>query len=48
MEYEFITLNKVGEEAKWLHQFLEDIPCWLKSVAIVHVHCDSLSEIGRT
>ena len=26
MEFEFIALDKAGEEAKWLRQFLEDIP----------------------
>lgn len=25
---EFITLDKIGKEAKWLSKFLEDIPCW--------------------
>jgi len=28
MESEFITLDKAGEEAEWLRQFLEDIPLW--------------------
>ena len=27
MEFEFITLDKAGEEAVWLRNFLEDIPC---------------------
>jgi len=26
MESEFIALDKAGEEAEWLRQFLEDIP----------------------
>ena len=26
MEYEFIALEKCGEEDEWLHHFLEDIP----------------------
>ncbi|XP_073153224.1 uncharacterized protein [Henckelia pumila] len=30
MESEFITLDKAGEEAEWLRNFLEDIPCWNK------------------
>ncbi|PHT66597.1 hypothetical protein T459_31022 [Capsicum annuum] len=33
MESEFIALDKVGEEAKWLWNFLEDIPYWPKPVA---------------
>ncbi|XP_071913958.1 secreted RxLR effector protein 161-like [Coffea arabica] len=30
MESEFIALDKCGEEAEWLHHFLEDIPKWEK------------------
>nr|GEY26529.1 retrotransposon protein, putative, Ty1-copia subclass [Tanacetum cinerariifolium] len=30
MELEFIALDKCGEETKWLCQFVEDIPRWLK------------------
>ena len=32
MESEFIALDMAGEEAKWLRQFLEDIPLWQKPV----------------
>ena len=32
MESEFIALDKTGEEAKWLRNFLEDIPFWTKPV----------------
>ncbi|KAJ9566473.1 hypothetical protein OSB04_002439 [Centaurea solstitialis] len=28
MKYEFIALDNSGEEAEWLHQFMEDIPKW--------------------
>ena len=41
MEYEFIALNKCGEEAEWLRQFLEDIPRWSKPVPPICIHCDS-------
>ncbi|PHT93209.1 hypothetical protein T459_01091 [Capsicum annuum] len=33
MESEFIALDKAGEEAEWLQNFLEDIPYWTKPVA---------------
>ncbi|XP_073046149.1 secreted RxLR effector protein 161-like [Primulina eburnea] len=33
MESEFIALDKCGEEAEWLRQFLEDVPGWEKPVA---------------
>ncbi|PHT76704.1 hypothetical protein T459_20226 [Capsicum annuum] len=47
MEYEFIALDKAGEEAEWLRNFLEDIPYWPKPVALVCIHCDSQAVIGR-
>ena len=47
MEYEFIALDKCGEEAEWLRHFLEDIPRWPKLVPPICIHCDSKSVIGR-
>ena len=47
MESEFIALDKAGEEAEWLHQFLENIPIWIKPVLAICIHCDSQSAIGR-
>ena len=47
MKYEFVVLDKCGEEAKWLRHFLEDIPRWLKLVPLICIHCDSQSAIGR-
>ena len=47
MESEFIALDKCGEEAEWLRQFLEDIPKWPKPVPAIGIHCDSQSAIGR-
>ncbi|XP_073153936.1 secreted RxLR effector protein 161-like [Henckelia pumila] len=47
MESEFIALDKAGEEAKWLRNFLEDIPCWNKPMYSIIIHCDSQSAIGR-
>ena len=47
MESEFIALDKAGEEAEWLRNFLEDIPNWPKLVPSVCIHCDSQVEIGR-
>ncbi|GJZ34536.1 hypothetical protein Tco_0580353, partial [Tanacetum coccineum] len=47
MESEFITLDKCGEEAEWLRQFVEDIPMWPKLVTAISIHCDSQSAIGR-
>ena len=47
MESEFIALDKAGEEAEWLRNFLEDIPIWPKPVPAITIHCDSQSAIGR-
>ncbi|PHU14390.1 hypothetical protein BC332_15595 [Capsicum chinense] len=47
MEFEFITLDKVGEEAEWLWNFLEDILYWPKPVAPVCIYCDSQAAISR-
>ena len=47
MESEFIALDKAGEEAEWLRNFLEDIPNWPKLVPAVCIHCDSQAAIGR-
>ncbi len=47
MEFEFIALDKSAEEAEWLWNFLEDIPCWQRPVPTVMIHCDSQSAIGR-
>ncbi|GJU77754.1 putative reverse transcriptase domain-containing protein [Tanacetum coccineum] len=37
MESEFIALDKCGEEAEWLRQFVEDIPRWPKPVTAIRV-----------
>ena len=47
MESKFISLDKCGEEAEWLHNFLEDIPRWPKLVTAISIHCDSQLAIGR-
>ncbi|KAL0413209.1 UNVERIFIED_CONTAM: Retrovirus-related Pol polyprotein from transposon TNT 1-94 [Sesamum radiatum] len=47
IESEFIALDKAREDAEWLRNFLEDIPCWTKPVLAIMVHCDSQSAIGR-
>nr|GEZ14757.1 cytochrome 89A2 [Tanacetum cinerariifolium] len=47
MESEFIALDKCEEEAKWLRQFVEDIPRWPKLVTAISIHCDSQSAIGN-
>lgn len=48
MESEFIALDKSGEEAEWLRQFVEDIPQWPKPLSAICIHCDSESAIGSS
>ncbi|KAL0556293.1 hypothetical protein IC582_004805 [Cucumis melo] len=45
MESEFIALDKAGEEAEWLRNFLEDIPNWSKLVPAICIHSDSQAAI---
>jgi len=47
MEAEFIALDKTGEEAEWLRQFLEDVRIWPKPVMAICIHCDSQAAIAR-
>ncbi|PHT68667.1 hypothetical protein T459_28154 [Capsicum annuum] len=46
MESEFISLDKAGEEAERLWNFLEDILYCPKPVAPICIHCDSQAAIG--
>lgn len=48
MESEFIALDKCGEEAEWLRNFLENIPRWSKPVPAICIYCNSQSAIGMT
>ena len=47
MEYEFIALDKCGEEPEWIFHFLKDIPRWLRPMPPLCIHYDSQSTIGR-
>jgi hypothetical protein len=47
IELEFITLDKVIKEAKWIWNFLEDISCWSKPVSAIYVYYDIQSTIKK-
>ncbi|CAM8917314.1 unnamed protein product [Rhodiola kirilowii] len=47
MEAEFVALDKCGEEAEWLRNFVEDIPEWKNPVPPICLYCDNISTIGR-
>ena len=40
---EFIILNKAGEEAEFIQNFLKDIPYWEKPMLAIYVYYDSQS-----
>ena len=41
MKSESIALDKAGEKAEWLRNFLENIPFWPKPIGPICIHCDS-------
>jgi hypothetical protein len=41
MESEFITFDKVREEAKWLLNFFKEYSMLTKPIPAIYVHCDS-------
>ena len=45
MKMKFIVLDKAEEEAKWLQQFLEDIPLWSKPISAICIHCNNQATI---
>ncbi|KAD1248158.1 hypothetical protein E3N88_43100 [Mikania micrantha] len=47
MDSEFIALDKAGEKAEWLRQFVEYVPSWPKPMSAICIHCDCQSAIGR-
>ena len=47
MESESIALDKAGEEAERLRNFLQDIPFWPKPVGPIRIHCDSQAILER-
>ncbi|KAB2595492.1 hypothetical protein D8674_030942 [Pyrus ussuriensis x Pyrus communis] len=47
-ESEFTALDLAREEAKWLKNFLEDIPIWPKPITAICIHCDNMTVQSRT
>jgi hypothetical protein len=48
IESEFITLDKVVKKARLIWNFLEDIPCWIKPLSTIYIHCNSHLAIRMT
>ncbi|GJY70751.1 zinc finger, CCHC-type containing protein [Tanacetum coccineum] len=47
MESEFTALATAGKEAKWLKNFLLEIPLSPKPVAPISIHCDSAATLAK-
>lgn len=47
MEFEFITLDKCGEETEWLCHFIENIPTLEKPMPPMCIHYDNQLTIGH-
>ncbi|GKA15654.1 zinc finger, CCHC-type containing protein [Tanacetum coccineum] len=47
MEYEFMALATASKEAKWLKNFLLEIPLSPKPVAPISIHCDSAATLAK-
>nr|GEW14771.1 zinc finger, CCHC-type [Tanacetum cinerariifolium] len=47
MESKFMALAAVGKEAKWLKNFLLEIPLWVKPITPIFVRCDSAATLAK-
>ena len=45
MESQFVALEMASSEAKWLKNFLANIPLGMKPTPTISIHCDSQSTI---
>ncbi|GKA23035.1 zinc finger, CCHC-type containing protein [Tanacetum coccineum] len=45
MESEFVALPAASEEAKWLKNFLLEIPLWVKPITPISIRCDSVATL---
>nr|GEU90855.1 zinc finger, CCHC-type [Tanacetum cinerariifolium] len=43
MESEFVALVAVGKEVEWLRNLIHEILIWLKPIASISIHCDSVA-----
>jgi len=48
MESEFVALEIAGSEAKWLKNFLANIPLGMKPTPFISICCDCQSAIAIT
>ena len=42
-----MALGVVGKEAEWLRNLILDIPLWLKHIAPISIHFDSVAILAK-
>nr|GEX53961.1 zinc finger, CCHC-type [Tanacetum cinerariifolium] len=47
MKSEFVALAAAGKEAKWLKNFLIEIPLWSKPITPIFIRCDSVATLAK-
>ncbi|GJX58335.1 zinc finger, CCHC-type containing protein [Tanacetum coccineum] len=47
MESEFVALHAVGKEAEWLRNLIHEIIIWLKPIASISIHYDSVATLAK-
>ncbi|GJT64519.1 zinc finger, CCHC-type containing protein [Tanacetum coccineum] len=47
MKSEFVALAAAGKEAEWLKNLLLEIPLWVKPIAPISIHYDSVATLQR-
>ncbi|GJZ70541.1 hypothetical protein Tco_0634091, partial [Tanacetum coccineum] len=44
---EFVALTAAGKEAEWLRNLIHEILIWLKPIAPIFIHCDSVATLAK-
>ncbi|GJW02881.1 zinc finger, CCHC-type containing protein [Tanacetum coccineum] len=47
MDSKFVALADAGKEAKWLRNFIHEIPIWPKPIVSISIHCDSVATLAK-
>nr|GEW48996.1 zinc finger, CCHC-type [Tanacetum cinerariifolium] len=47
IEVEFVALAAADKEAEWLKNLFLEIPLWVKTIALISIHCDSIATLVK-
>ncbi|GJY53693.1 hypothetical protein Tco_0445357 [Tanacetum coccineum] len=47
IKFEFVALTAAGKEAEWLRNLIHEILIWLKPIAPIFIHCDSVATLAK-